>query len=182
MPKKKKVTSEVMDVFAPIRDVQFIDHDKILPNDYNPNMVTRVNLELLRESIISNGFTMPIVLRPDLTIIDGYHRWLICGEEPLKTLTGGKMPCVIVHHVNPDDDIYGTIMHNRARGIHLLDPMKAVIKRLVAAGVTIPEMEKKLGMSKEEIFRLSDFTREDFLEIMTKGFDQFSKAYISRTL
>lgn len=179
---KKVIVGTVKDIFAPLRDIQFIDRDTIIPNNYNPNKVTRVNLDLLRESILSNGFTMPIVLRPDKTIIDGYHRWLICGEEPLKSLTGGLMPCVIVTHETEDEDIYGTITHNRARGVHLLEPMKAVVQRLINAGETIPDMEKKLGMSKEEIFRLSDFSREDFIEMMTKGIENYSKAYISRNV
>jgi ParB-like chromosome segregation protein Spo0J len=173
---------QVKDIFAAVRHIQFIDRDLIKPNDYNPNKVTRVNLDLLRQSILTNGFTMPIVIRPDMTIIDGYHRWLILGEEPLKSLTGGKIPCVIVTHMTEEEDIYGTITHNRARGTHLLEPMKAVVKKLLDNGETIPEIEKQLGMTKEEIFRLSDFSRDDFLEIMTKGVEVFTKAFVTRTV
>lgn len=79
------------------------------------------------------------------------------------------MPCVIVdHHGDESADVYGTITHNRARGEHLLEPMKAIVKRLLDEGKTIKEIGKQLGMKPEEIFRLSGFTRDEFLDLMTK--------------
>ena len=64
-----------------------------------------------------------------------------------------------------------TITHNRARGQHLLEPMKAIIKNLLDMGKTVKEIGKELGMKDEEVFRLSDFTRDDFLQMMVKGED-----------
>lgn len=58
----------------------------------------------------------------------------------------------------------------------LLEPMKAIVKRLLDEGKTIKEIGKQLGMKPEEIFRLSGFTRDEFLDLMTKGHDEFSKA------
>ena len=84
---------------------------------------------------------------------------------------------VIVDHKNHDEDIYGTITHNRARGQHLLEPMKKIVKELLGAGKTVPEISKQLGMRPEEIFRLSDFSREDFLRLLTEGHTKFSEAY-----
>lgn len=66
--------------------------------------------------------------------------------------------------------------HNRARGTHLLEPMKAIIKNLLDDGKTVDEIGKQLGMKPEEVFRLSDFSREDFLEMMTNNVSDFSKA------
>lgn len=57
---------------APSRTMHWVDRNKIKPNDYNPNKVSRQNLELLTQSIFTNGWTLPIVVRPDGTIIDGY--------------------------------------------------------------------------------------------------------------
>ena len=85
---------------------------------------------------------------------------------------------VIVAHNDRSNDIYGTITHNRARGTHLLEPMKAIVKQLIDDGKSIPEIGKQLGMKPEEIFRLSDFSRDDFLEMMTKGIQGYSKAVI----
>ena len=164
-----------MNILQPVSNVRIVDRSLLTANDYNPNVVNEQNLELLMKSILSNGWTMPIVCRPDYTIIDGFHRWLISGREPLYTLLEGKVPVVIVDHDDKAKDIYGTITHNRARGVHLLGPMKEIIKNLMAEGKQIEEISDQLGMTKEEVFRLSDFSREDFLNLMAKD-NQYSKA------
>ena len=165
------------DILQPLKNVQFINRDKLKPNDYNPNKVSEQNLQLLVQSILTNGWTMPIVIRPDFTIIDGFHRWTVAGREPLKSMLNGVVPCVIVDHKDESEDIYGTVTHNRARGTHLLEPMKAIIKRLYDNGKTTKEICKELGMRPEEVFRLSDLSREDFLKLMIEGTDGYNKAY-----
>lgn len=167
-------------LFAPLASLQWVDRAKLRANDYNPNKVSEENLKLLIQSILTNGWTLPIVVRPDYTIIDGFHRWTVSGREPLLSKLGGKVPVVIVDHEDEADDVYGTITHNRARGTHLLDPMKAIVKKLLDEGKTVQEIGKQLGMKPEEIFRLSDFTREEFLAMMTKDVQGYSKAVIYR--
>lgn len=162
------------DLLAPIKTLQIVDRELLKPNDYNPNKVAEQNLKLLTQSILTNGWTLPIVVRPDYTIIDGFHRWTVSGREPLKSKLGGKVPVVIVDHQDESKNIYGTVTHNRARGTHLLEPMKAIVKRLLDNGKTVQEISKELGMREEEIFRLSDFTRDEFLEIMAGK--KYSKA------
>ena len=54
--------------------------------------------------------------------------------------------------------------------------MKKIIKELMDDGKTVEEISKQLGMRPEEIFRLSDFSKEDFLKMMTKGVTGYSKA------
>lgn len=171
-----------MDLFAPLSTLQWVEREKLRANDYNPNKVSEDNLRLLAQSIETNGWTLPIVVRPDYTIIDGFHRWTVAGREPLKTKLGGKVPVVIVEHDDKNDDIYGTITHNRARGTHLLEPMKAIVKRLLDDGKTPDEIGKQLGMKPEEVFRLSDFTREEFLDMLTKGVSGYSNAVVYRKI
>lgn len=167
-----------MDLFAPLNSLRWVDRDILKPNNYNPNKVSRENLQLLVQSILTNGWTLPIVVRPDYTIIDGFHRWTVAGEEPLRTKLGGKVPVVIVAHADEAEDMYGTITHNRARGTHLLEPMKAIVKKLLDSGKTVNEISKQLGMKPEEVFRLSDFSKEEFLAMMTKGVKGYSKAEV----
>lgn len=100
----------------------------------------------------------------------------IAGMEPLLSKLDGKVPIVIVEHKEHSEDIYGTVTHNRARGTHLLEPMKKIVKELMDEGKTVEEIGKQLGMRPEEIFRLSDFSKEDFLKMMTKGVTGYSKA------
>lgn len=171
-----------VNVFGPLSSLQWVDREKLHANDYNPNKVSEENLQLLVQSILTNGWTLPIVVRPDYTIIDGFHRWTVSGREPLLSKLGGKVPVVIVDHDNEADDIFGTITHNRARGTHLLEPMKAIVKRLIDEGKSVPEISKQLGMKPEEIFRLSDFSRDEFLAMMTDGVNGYSKAAIYKNV
>ena len=172
--------TENKDLFAPLKNLKFVDRDLVKPNDYNPNKVLEKNLQLLMESIMSNGFCFPIVIRPDYTIIDGFHRWMVSGREPLKTLLGNKIPVVIVEHKDKADDMAGTVTFNRARGTHLLEPMENIVKQMFDEGQTVDEISKKLGMSKEEIFRLSKLDRDTFLELVTKR-QTLSKAKVIKS-
>ena len=144
------------DILHPLKNVQFVPRDSLKPNDYNPNKVSEQNLELLIQSILTNGWTMPIVVRPDFTIIDGFHRWTVAGREPLKTKLGGMVPVVIVDHKDRAEDMYGTITHNRARGTQLLDPMKAMVKELFDHGRTNAEICNQLGRKPGEAMRWSE--------------------------
>lgn len=169
-------------LLAPLSTLEWVDRKLLKPNDYNPNKVSKENLKLLTQSILTNGWTLPIVVRPDYTIIDGFHRWTVSGEEPLLSMLDGKVPVVKVSHEDASEDIYGTVTHNRARGTHLLEPMKAIVKRLLNEGKTIQEIGRQLGMRPEEVFRLSDFSRDDFLDMMIRGKTTYSKAEMYTTV
>jgi len=172
-------------IMAPLSTLQWVDRTLLKPNNYNPNKVTRENLELLTQSLFSNGWTQPIVCRPDLIIIDGFHRWLVSGPEwtyrpagrkkTLFEMLGGKVPRVIVKHDDEAGDMYGTVTHNRARGTHLLEPMKNIVRQLISQGKSVNEISKELGMRPEEIFRLSDLTKEHFLKLMASRSEGYSK-------
>lgn len=166
-----------MDLFAPLSSLQWVERERLHANDYNPNKVSEDNLQLLVQSITTNGWTLPIVVRPDYTIIDGFHRWTVSGREPLLSKLGGRVPVVIVAHDDESEDMYGTITHNRARGTHLLEPMKAIVKKLLDDGKTVKEIGKQLGMRPEEVFRLSDFSKEEFINLMAQG-NTYSRAEI----
>lgn len=160
----------------PLASLHWVKREIVSANDYNPNSVASDNLELLTRSILTNGFTQPIVCRSNYVIIDGFHRYLVSGKDPLYSMLGGMVPVVIVEHDDPAEDIYGTVTHNRARGTHLLAPMKAIVQRLIDDGKSVGEISKQLGMKPEEVFRLSDFSKEDFLRLMTKEHKRYSAA------
>ena len=179
-------------LFAPLSTLQWVDRNKLRANDYNPNKVSRENLELLTRSLFSNGWTAPIVCRPDYTIIDGFHRWTVSGPEwdymppgykkTLHSILGGKVPVVFVVHEDESGNIYGTVTHNRARGTHLLEPMKNIVKQLLSQGKTMKEIGKQLGMKPEEVFRLSDFSKDQFLKLMASRADGYSKELYMRKM
>lgn len=166
------------DLLKPVSNVEIVDIDKLKANDYNPNKVNENNLKLLKNSILENGWTLPIVVRPDYTIIDGFHRWTIAKREPLASMLNKKVPVVIVRHDDKAKDIYGTITHNRARGEHLLSPMENIVKSLLEEGKDVDEIKKQLGMSYEEVFRLSGLNKDKFLERVIDGKEEYSQAKV----
>jgi hypothetical protein len=100
-------------------------------------------------------------------------KWLAQHQS---SMLGGKVPIVIVEHDNKEDDMVGTVTHNRARGTHLLEPMEKIVQTLLKEGYEVKDVAKKLGMKEEEVYRLSGFKREDFLKLMAG--DKYSQARI----
>ena len=47
-------------LWNPLKNLRWVERKELVPNDYNPNRVSRKNLELLTTSIFVNGFTLPI--------------------------------------------------------------------------------------------------------------------------
>lgn len=73
---------------APLSTLRWVNRDSLKPNDYNPNKVSKENLKLLIQSILTNGWTLPIVVRPDMTRVQTDGSVLLCqGKQPriLKT-------------------------------------------------------------------------------------------------
>ena len=82
----KKKTETVTD--QPVSDIQlnqlqveWVDRDSVKPNKYNPNKMTWHDRMLLRQSLLEDGWTQPIVTLPDGTIVDGEQRWTTAGVE-----------------------------------------------------------------------------------------------------
>jgi hypothetical protein len=63
--------------------IEWVPHESVRPNRYNPNRMTEHDRALLRQSLLEDGWTQPIVTLPDRTIVDGEQRWTTAGL-PLK--------------------------------------------------------------------------------------------------
>ena len=64
----------------PCLDIKLVDRDMLQANNYNPNNVPKDKMELLKQSIIDNGFCFPIVTiwaedDEKYIIVDGFHRY-----------------------------------------------------------------------------------------------------------
>ncbi len=70
-PRRRREYLMESKLINPLSTLQWVERSIVKPNDYNPNKVSKQNLELLKQSILTNGWTLPIVVRPDMTIIDG---------------------------------------------------------------------------------------------------------------
>jgi hypothetical protein len=58
--------------------------------------------------------------------------------------------------------------------------MKNIVKRLLAQGKTVKEIGKDLWMKPEEVFRLSDLSKEGFLKLMAERSTGYSKETLLR--
>lgn len=142
----------------PVSQVVWITRDMLRANDYNPNHVAPAELRLLKKSILSSGWTQPIVCRRDGEIVDGYHRYTVAADPDVAALTAGLVPVVYLSPTTPvAEQMEATVRHNRARGQHTVLAMATLLRRLVEdEGVDPDTLIADLGMEDEEIERLMD--------------------------
>lgn len=142
----------------PLSGLKWVDPKELKANSYNPNRVASIEMQLLKLSIISDGWTQPIVARTDGEIVDGFHRWTLGStDKDVRSLTGGLVPVVRVADTRTKaDQMMSTIRHNRARGSHLVVKMADIVRKLHEEGMTEVEIMNRLGMEHEEVDRLLD--------------------------
>lgn len=108
--------------------VQYFRIDEVKPNSYNPNRQSDHDFELLLRSMEEDGFTQPIVVTNDLTIVDGEHRWRAAA-----TLGFTEIPCVVTD-MTLEQAMISTLRHNRARGSHDIELEADVLRDLRELG------------------------------------------------
>lgn len=169
----------------PISNVKWMSRDGIKPNGYNPNHVAITEIELLKVSILEDGWTQPVVVRSAnpafdeddnfLYIVDGFHRWKISDDKDIRNVFGGQVPVVKVEF-DPAHAMMSTVRHNRARGTHGILPMAEIVSYLLSSGQSFEETMKRLGMEDEEILRLQD--RAGMPTQVTRTVSDFEKAWV----
>lgn len=153
----------------PISNIQWVDVDLLTANDYNPNVVFSKEMELLKFSILKNGWIQPILVTQDYQIIDGFHRTSIAKmDKQLRKMTDGKVPVVIMNLSEPERMLL-TIRINRAKGSHIAIKMSEIIKKLINDyGISPKTICEEIGATKDEIdvlqmdniFKHFDFNKE----------------------
>lgn len=139
----------------PLDTVIWRDRNTLKPNAYNPNKVAGPEMRLLKISIMEDGWTQPIVVGPELNIIDGFHRWTTSGDPEVFAMTGGMVPTVMVVPKNAEHRMMSTIRHNRARGTHGVLPMAEIVRAMLDEGLSQQEIMHRLQMEEEEVVRLA---------------------------
>lgn len=162
----------------PIDLVEWVPVDTVHGNDYNPNHVAPPEMKLLKLSIEEDGYTQPIVGMHEenrVQVVDGFHRSLIGRDKKIRSRLRGYVP---VTFIKPEQEtlsarMASTIRHNRARGVHGVDPMADIVASLIKQGLGDSEIAKELGMDADEILR---FRQRKPLPELFKGKD-YSKAW-----
>lgn len=144
----------------PVDFVRWVKNPLVHANDYNPNSVAPPEMELLRLSISSDGYTQPIVAMPDADsyeVIDGFHRHRV-GKEcaDIQSRVHGYLPLVAIKSDRREksDRMAATIRHNRARGKHKVEAMSDIVIELKRRNWADEKIAKELGMEPDEVLRL----------------------------
>lgn len=148
----------------PVDCVLWVPSDTVQANDYNPNVVAPPEMKLLRLSVESDGFTMPIVTYEDnghREVVDGFHRKRIGSEiKSIKNRCRGYLPVTTIRgdRTHREDRIAATIRHNRARGRHLVDNMSEIVVELSRRNWSNEKIGRELGMDPDEVLRLKQIS------------------------
>ena len=148
----------------PVDFVRWVPVDSVTANDYNPNKVAPPEMELLAHSILSDGYTQPVVAMREesqYVVIDGFHRHRVGKEnEQVRARVHAYLPVVEIRGDREDrnDRIAATIRHNRARGKHQVTAMSEIVLELKRRNWSDKKIGKELGMDPDEVLRLAQIS------------------------
>lgn len=154
-------------VDEPVDCVLWVPCENVTANDYNPNSVAPPEMELLKLSILNDGYTQPVVawkLDGDENkheVVDGFHRTRVGTECPeVRQRVLDHLPLAIVNDRRHDrgDRIAATIRHNRARGKHKIEAMSDIVVELKRRNWSDDKIGRQLGMEPDEVLRLTQIT------------------------
>ncbi len=148
----------------PVDFVRWVESSTVGANDYNPNSVAPPEMDLLRLSIMADGYTQPIVTNTEdekIIVVDGFHRSRVGKEcEDVRNRVNGYVPIVQIRSQQTDrsDRMASTIRHNRARGKHKVEAMSDIVLELKKRNWSDAKIAKQLGMEADEVLRLAQIT------------------------
>ena len=152
---------EVSPFNEPVDIIKWVKSEKVVANVYNPNVVAPPEMELLELSIKQDGYTQPIVTFKEddhYTVVDGFHRTRVGKEsKEINDRVSDYLPVVVIDKPLKER-MASTIRHNRARGTHAIQPMSKIVEELYFMGWSDKKIAEQLGMEKDEILRLKQFT------------------------
>lgn len=147
----------------PIDFVRWVPIEMVESNDYNPNSVAKVEMQLLATSILHDGYTQPIVTiwdeeKQKYVIIDGFHRYFSCKTNAeIRERNQGMLPIVVLDK-DINDRMASTVRHNRARGKHSISGMSSMVFKMLDNGWADEAICNELGMEPEELLKLKHIT------------------------
>lgn len=159
----------------PIDNISWKLVDELTANEYNPNFVLTPEMNLLKHSLLTNGWIQPILISSEGVIIDGFHRHLLAkNDKDIRAMTEGLVPCAVLELTKPEA-IMLTVRINRAKGVHSAVQMHKLVSQLINdMGLTVKEVCKGLGATKEEVDLL---LKEDIFKRLDIENQSYTKAW-----
>ena len=151
------------DFKSPVYNIISVPVEKIVANNYNPNIVAPPEMKLLELSIWEDGYTMPCVCYyledcDKYELVDGYHRYMVMmTSKRIYERENGLLPVSVINK-DISERMASTIRHNRARGVHSVELMSNIVSELTKAGMSDAWIIRNIGMSKDELIRLKQIT------------------------
>lgn len=148
---------------SPVYGVIAVPLEKVVANNYNPNIVAPPEMKLLELSIWEDGYTMPCVCyylaeEDRYELVDGYHRYLVMKtSKRIYERERGLLPVSVINK-DISERMASTIRHNRARGVHSVELMSNIVAELTKSGMSDSWIMKNIGMDKDELLRLKQLT------------------------
>ncbi len=148
---------------SPVYNVIAVPIEKVVANEYNPNVVPPTEMKLLELSIWEDGYTMPCVCyyRADedrYELVDGFHRYMVMKTSSrIYERERGLLPVSVIDK-DISERMASTIRHNRARGVHSVELMTEIISELVKAGMSDSWIMKNIGMDRDELLRMKQIS------------------------
>lgn len=147
----------------PVGLVRWVNIDKVRANNYNPNAVAKIEMNLLFTSIKHDGYTQPVVTfydkdKDQYIIVDGFHRYsTMKNSKYLRELNHNLLPVVVIDK-DMNDRRASTVRHNRARGSHSIEGMSDLVYQMLNDGWSDARICNELGMEADELVRLKYIT------------------------
>lgn len=146
----------------PVDCVLWLPAGKVRANDYNPNVMAPAEQRLLHTSLLTEGYTQPVVVvqaGQGYSVVDGYHRMQLGKHKPrLRERLKGYLPVVRVLRTGDGERRAATVRHNRARGQHAVTAMSDLVRDLSRLGWEDERIAKELGMDADEVLRLKQIS------------------------
>ena len=133
---------------SPVYDVKAVPVEKVVANDYNPNIVAPPEMKLLELSIWKDLYIL----------VDGFHRYSVLKtSKRIYQRENGLLPIVVIDK-DLSNRMSSTIRHNRARGTHNIELMCHIVAELDKAGMSDQWIMKNIGMDRDELLRLKQIS------------------------
>ena len=148
----KKRLDERLKMKDPIDNIKWQDARELKANHWNPNVVFTPELKLLERSIMKTGWVQPILVTPEGTVIDGFHRWTLSKtSDDIISRYKYQVPTAILD-ISEGEAMCLTVRINRAKGDHTATLMSDLVRELTEVhGMDMQQIAVNIGATVQEV-------------------------------